>query len=280
MTGMGNAALTVLQGAGIDVAAVVTDPAPGPGFPHYPCEDLIALCGELRIPVWTDVRLRDQAALRRIIACQPDAVLVATSRKIIPDELVQRLDGRVINCHPSLLPRHRGPTPIPWTIEHGECETGLTFVQPTAELDAGPLWFQCRTPIDPEETTGELRYRLDQVLLPQTLPNVVRGVVSRRLTPTPQTGPASYEHRFQDCVGDVEWAAMPAVACLRRFRARTPFPGAFVEFQGRRYQLMRLRSTGAPPQSPPGTVRMNHLGMLVIDVDDGELIGTAVYREP
>jgi len=273
MTGMGNAALGALQRAGIDVVAVITDPRASPGFPHYPCEELSAACARRDVAVWANLRLDGPDAVERIAACRADALVIATSPKIVSDEVVHALEGRVINCHPSLLPRHRGPTPIPWTIECGDQETGLTFIRPTAVLDAGPVWSQCRTRIDGEETAGELRYRLDHVLLPQVLPEVVRGVVTSRLTAELQTGEASREKRFDAVVGDVDWRTMSVVACLRRFRARTPYPGAHVAIDGHECRLTRLRRAGEETLGPPGTVRRNHLGVVMIDVVDGRLIG-------
>jgi methionyl-tRNA formyltransferase len=274
LTGMGNAALACLRRAGADVAAVVTDPIAGPGFPHYPCQDLIDFCQTQNVPIWTGVRLRDADAVARIVGTRPDVVVIATSPKVVPDALVQRMQGRVINCHPSLLPRHRGPTPISWTIECGDKETGLTYIQPTADLDAGPVWSQARVPVDPNETAGELRYRLDQVLLPATLPAVVQDVAAGRLTPRPQTGVATTEKRYQDTVPDIDWARMSATECLRRFRARTPWPGAHVTCAGRPARLTGLRGVGPVPAAPPGTVVANHLGSVTIDVVDGRLAGT------
>ena len=274
LTGMGNAALTCLRHAGADVAVVITDPVAGPGFPHYPCRDLIDLCQAHQVPIWTGMRLRDADAVTRIVGVRPDVLVIATSPKIVPDDLVERMQGRVINCHPSLLPRHRGPTPIPWTIECGDNQTGLTYIQPTPDLDAGPVWSQARVPVDPDETAGELRYRLDQVLLPNTLPTVAQDVASGRLTPRPQTGVATTEKRYQDTVGDIEWTAMSAADCLRRFRARTPWPGAHVTLAGCSVRLTDLRATGLAPTAPPGSIMADPPGGVAIDVVDGRLLGT------
>jgi len=273
LTGMGNAALTCLRHAGADVAVVITDPVAGPGFPHYPCRDLIDLCQAHQVPIWTGIRLRDADAVTRIVGVRPDVLVIATSPKIVPDDLVERMQGRVINCHPSLLPRHRGPTPIPWTIERGDVEAGLTYIQPTADLDAGPVWSQARVPVDPNETAGDLRHRLDQVLLPATLPVVVQDVAAGRLTPRPQTGIATVEKRYQGTIPDIDWARMSATDCLRRFRARTPWPGAHVTLAGGSVRLTDLRATGQPQAAPPGSVSFDHLPYVTIDVVDARLAG-------
>jgi methionyl-tRNA formyltransferase len=56
-----------------------------------------------------------------------------------------------LNGHPSLLPLHRGPTPVSWAIRAGEDEIGITFHKMDAELDTGPIFAQRRVPL------GELR---------------------------------------------------------------------------------------------------------------------------
>lgn len=270
MTGMGNAALAALVDAGVNVPAVITEPASGPGFPHYPCVPLTELCRQRGVPVRSDLHL----------TADPDALVIATSHRIIPDDLIRRLGGRVINCHPALLPRHRGPTPIPWTIEQGDTETGLTYIRPTAELDAGPIWRQVRTPIRPDETAGALRYRLDQVLVPQTLPELVRDVVAARVEPQPQTGPSTYEGRFPAMLGAADWASLSTAAALRRFRACTPFPGTFVTCGTNRLRLTHLRAMGSQPMAPPGTVRRTDDDVILINTRDGQLAGRAVSDTP
>jgi methionyl-tRNA formyltransferase len=196
LTGMGNAALTALRTAGIDVQAVITDASAGPGFPHYPCEELVALCSRYRLDTWTGFDFRASGAVEQIVAAAPDVVIIATSPKIVPAALVAAVGGRVINCHPSLLPRHRGPTPIPWTLECGDTETGISYIQPTAELDAGPIWSQVRVPVYPVDTAGALRYRLDQEVVPATLPAVAFAVARGQITATPQVGAATREPRY------------------------------------------------------------------------------------
>jgi methionyl-tRNA formyltransferase len=274
MTGMGNAALRAMLDADIDVVAVITDHDRGPGFPYYPCRDLLSACMHEDIPAWTGVRLRDPDTLNRIRAARADAFVIATSAKIVPDPIIAAFDGRVINCHPSLLPRHRGPTPIPWTIECGDAETGITFIQPNAELDAGPIWHQERIPVQPADTAGTLRCRLDQVILPAALPAVVRGVVDGTLTPAPQTGAATYEPRHREELDDVDWNHQTADDCLRRFRARAPYPGTRVALNGHRCPLLHLARVGDRPLHPAGRLAHNHLGQVLIDVVDGRLLGT------
>ncbi len=270
MTGMGNAALTALRAAGIDVAAVITDPVAGQGFPHYPCRDLIADARDAGVPVWTGLNLRSEHALERVLSVAPDALVIATSPKIVGAALVDALAGRAINCHPSLLPRHRGPTPVAWTIACGDAAAGITFIQPIPELDAGPVWRVVRTPVDANETAGELRQRLDQVELPAALPGVVADVIHNRITPRPQMGAPTSERHFVKALASIDFGKTVTADCLRWFRAATPYPGMPIAGAG------FLTSLAAADDAAilPGDMSLAADGTCLIGAADGVLRGT------
>jgi methionyl-tRNA formyltransferase len=84
-------------------------------------------------------------------AVRPDLVVCfGFPWKIPPDALAVPTLGW-INCHPSLLPKHRGPIPIAWAIRHGDEEIGVTFHRMDAELDTGPILAQRTTPLGEPE---------------------------------------------------------------------------------------------------------------------------------
>lgn len=68
-----------------------------------------------------------------------------------------------INLHPSLLPRYRGPGPIPWAIINGERETGVTVQKVEKELDKGGIILQKKVPINDLETAADLERRLSRL---------------------------------------------------------------------------------------------------------------------
>jgi methionyl-tRNA formyltransferase len=107
-----------------------------------------------------------QEVLRRLAA---DLFVVCDYGQILSHETLSlaRLGG--INLHGSLLPKYRGAAPVNWAIYHGETETGVTVIQMTARLDAGPCLVQRRTPIDPHETAADLEPRLAEMGAPAVL---------------------------------------------------------------------------------------------------------------
>ena len=114
----------------------------------------------LGLPVYQWPSLRQPEALATLAGLRADLILVAAYGQYIPDEVVALPPRGCLNLHPSLLPRHRGASPVAAAILAGDAETGVTVLFVTAEMDAGDVLAQERTPIGPEETTGTLTARL------------------------------------------------------------------------------------------------------------------------
>jgi len=109
-----------------------------------------------------------------------DIVCLAGFMRIFSDGFATRWTGRMINIHPSLLPRHKGLSPQQQALDAGDSETGCTVHWMTAELDAGPGILQARVPILPGDTADELSARIlaeEHKLYPKALALVANGSV-------------------------------------------------------------------------------------------------------
>lgn len=91
---------------------------------------------------------------------EPDMIISIYYRTIITPAVIDRVKGRIFNAHPSLLPRHRGCSSIPWAMIEGDKETGVTFHYIDEGIDTGPIIAQMPTPIDPTDTQATLQARL------------------------------------------------------------------------------------------------------------------------
>lgn len=176
--------LSALVNAGFLVAAVVTKPDTPRGRGNVmtpPAVKLFAL--EHNIPVWQPSRLADIIDnIKQIEA--PIGVLVSFG-KIIPVSIIDLFTPGIINVHPSLLPMYRGPSPIESAIKNRDAKTGVTIMQLSPEMDAGPIYTQVPYALDQTETKPELYDTLGQLgasLLVQKLPSIIDGT----LQPTEQ----------------------------------------------------------------------------------------------
>ena len=97
---------------------------------------------------------------------QPDLLVTAAYGQILSPALlaIPRLGG--INLHGSILPAYRGAAPVARAIQNGETETGVTVIRMTPRIDAGGIAATAATPIEPDETAGELEERLATIGAP------------------------------------------------------------------------------------------------------------------
>ncbi len=101
------------------------------------------------------------AALRACLdAVQPDIICHAGFMRILTPKTVQRYEGRMLNIHPSLLPKYPGLHVIQRALDAGDTEAGCTVHEVTADLDAGPILGQARVPVLPGDTEATLAARV------------------------------------------------------------------------------------------------------------------------
>jgi len=193
------------------------------------------------LPVRQPARLDDKE-LAAILALRPEVLVWSAYGNKIPKALLAAVSGRALNVHASLLPRWRGAAPIAHAILAGDPETGVTLMEGTAELDAGPILAQTRTKIG-DETRGELEERLAGFggeLLERETPAYLAGKLVRRPQDLRQVTLAP---RLPPREGELD-LARPAAELVRRVRAYTPDPGAFITFRGQRIGVVRAAVAG------------------------------------
>ena len=112
------------------------------------------------IPALTPRRLRDPEALDQIGQLDPALLVLADYGRLVPPDWLALPAHGALNVHPSLLPRHRGASPIPAAILAGDTETGVTLMRMDEGLDTGPIVAQVRVPLHGFEVAPELEARL------------------------------------------------------------------------------------------------------------------------
>lgn len=126
----------------------------------------------------------EHAMIENLDQTQPDFVLLAGFMRILTNEFISHYEGRLLNIHPSLLPKFKGLHTHDRAIEAGECEHGASVHFVTTELDGGPLIAQARVPVMPDDTPDILAKRVLTVEH-QLYPAVVGALVSGKVVTTP-----------------------------------------------------------------------------------------------
>ena len=123
----------------------------------------------------------ERGVVEQIEAHRADIIVLAGFMRVLSPEFTSRYEGRVINIHPALLPKHRGLHTHARVLEAGDTEHGASVHFATAELDGGPVVLQSRVAVRPAETESELAARVlrtEHVILPK----VIGWLADERLT--------------------------------------------------------------------------------------------------
>ena len=129
-------------------------------------------------PFGKDRAAFEAALLQEIEAARPDILCLAGFMRILTPGFIQRFEGRMLNIHPSLLPKYPGLHTHARALAAGDREAGCTVHEVTADLDAGPILGQARVPVLPGDTEASLAARvltLEHRLYPAVLRRFAMG---------------------------------------------------------------------------------------------------------
>ncbi len=214
----------------------------------------------------------DVDALGRVRELAPDILVVAAYGRIFREAFLSLFPFGGINIHPSLLPRHRGATPIPAAILNGDAQTGVTIQRLALKFDTGDILAQSRHALRGDETTGTLTEALAQegaALLAAVLADIAAG---RLPTPRAQNeAEATYCRPLKKEQGIVDWGE-PAVVIERKIRAFDPWPRASTRLAGE--TLLLLKSHVHPDTLASDAARGAPGEVLAADREHGLLVRT------
>ena len=210
-------------------------------------------------------RLRAPEAVESVLALRPRLAVLADYGQLVPPALLDLPFG-ALNLHPSLLPRHRGASPIPATILAGDRETGVTLMRMDAGLDTGPIVAVQRVALTGRETGPELEDRL-QVVAADLLERSAGPWIRGELIAVPQPGAgATLTRPLRREDGRLD-PARPAANLERQVRAYQPWPGSWIELSTGRITVWRASAAG--DDGEPGTIVRDGLattaGRLVLE---------------
>jgi methionyl-tRNA formyltransferase len=263
--------LAALLEAGFPVAFVVTQPDRPVGRHAGPRPSAVgAFAAERGLAVEKPERVRGNSELaERLSAARPDVIAVVAYGRLFPLELLRLPPLGCVNVHASLLPRHRGASPVQAAILAGDRETGVATMKMEEGLDTGPVYLERRVAIGERETAGELSHRLAVVggeLLVATLEGLAAGTLAAR----PQAGEPSVCRTIHREDGAINWA-LCAGELARRLRAFTPWPGLYTFFEGERVKILEAREVAGRGSREPGTFRLEG-GELFVEAGAGSAL--------
>jgi methionyl-tRNA formyltransferase len=207
----------------------------------------------------------------------PEVMVTMAYGRILPKELLEAPSSACLNIHASLLPRHRGASPIQSAIASGDHESGVSIMHMEEGLDTGDVILEKRIPLRRRETAGSLSERL-ALLAPEALEEALilmgRGGAPRH--PQDQslatvTGKITREQTL------IDWSR-PARELERKIRSLQPHPGAVasLELPDGRSLVLKIHSAIVVRRisgSPGSILRADIRGILVACGEGGLLLG-------
>ena len=222
----------------------------------------------LGIPTLTMTKETYAEGVEAVRAARPDAIIVVAFGLILRRDLLDMAEFGCINVHASLLPRHRGVSPIQAAILAGDEVTGCTTMRIDEGVDTGNILLRAETPIAPDDTAGTLTARLAGLgagLLLRTLDGVFDGSVHEVVQ---DNALATVTKKIRKHHGLIDWTRS-AVELERRVRAMTPWPSAYSFLNGRRLLIDAVLVASPTTNAAPGTVVS--LDPLVVACGEGAL---------
>ena len=203
------------------------------------------------LPVFQPEKL-DAEAHAAMKALTPDLVLVVAYGRILREDFIAIPRIGTLNLHASLLPRHRGASPIQTAVAEGDAETGFALMRIVRELDAGPVAAVERVAIGPLDTAADVEARLALAAIPllaRTLPLIARGDIPF----IAQDNDLATFCRLLDKADGVLDFHQPAAALAARINGLHPWPSVVVDVAGTPVKLGLAEATGGP-HAAPGTI--------------------------
>jgi methionyl-tRNA formyltransferase len=228
--------------------------------------EIVQAAREHHIPVFQPRLLHE--ATDQLQACGAEVGVLVAYGKIVPAAILELFPRGIINIHPSLLPRHRGPTPIESIILNGESQTGVSVMQLAIGMDSGPVYAQQAVPLHGTESKAELAASLLELgkdLLLTSLPGILDG----SLQPTPQDHTqATYDKLLTKELSVLDWRK-PAMQLAREVRAYLDWPRSRTTLEG--VDVIVTAAHAAAGHGQPGELYRNG-NELGVHTSDGILV--------
>jgi methionyl-tRNA formyltransferase len=263
----GASVLEALLERGEDVVAVYCAPDKE-GKPPDPMAEAAGKAGiELRQPDLFET----ESAAADLAELKPDLMVMAFVTLLVPEPVLNTPTHGTIQYHPSLLPRHRGPSAINWAIIQGDAKTGVAIFWPDDGLDTGPVLLLKEVEIEHDDTLGSLYF---DKLFPLGVEAMVESVDLVREGKAPKIAQdearATYESWCRREDAEIDWSK-PVRDVYNLIRGTNPRPGAWTTIDGEEVGILDSERVDGDSGARPGHVVEVDGDRLVVAADGGAI---------
>lgn len=260
------ATLLNLKKNGYEIKAIISKNNTGKSSRKYRELEVERFASENNIPFHMPTKIIDLK--EEIEAMGAEIGILVAYGKIVPASVFNIFPHGIINIHPSLLPKGRGPTPIESAILNGLSETGVSIMQLAEAMDAGPVYAQQKISIDNKKITKqELALELlgaGSDLVVKILP----GILNNEITPKPQNEKeASYNQLIYKTDGKIAWNK-PAAEIDREIRAYASWPKSSAKLGNIEVIVTKARVNPSEPSQLEGKISVENEEIVVTTKKD------------
>ncbi|HPG30448.1 MAG TPA: formyltransferase family protein [bacterium] len=251
MIGLGSTCLSKLISSNVEIALVITEPAPDnrllneelksmenirkQTFSEYIKYNYIRdICVKNKIPCCFPSDLNtDKELICKIKQSGADTLAVCTFDKKISNEIIS-IFKTAINLHPAILPDYAGPAPVVWTIRNNEKYSGVSAHLLTGKMDGGDIISISKFPVEKNETGSSLNYKIMNYFAPALLINVLQDISANRIKPVGQDFSRRRYYPSYDCsMSEIDFEKMTAEEINRIVKAGNFYYPAFFKINNK-----------------------------------------------
>ena len=190
---------------------------------------------DFRIPQNLNNNIEEYEFLKKLNA---DLAIVVAYGQLIPKKFLSLTKKGFINIHASILPKWRGAAPIQRSIMNLDFETGISIMKINEKLDSGPISNSYKIKIGYNDNAQDISERLSVLAAKKILDNVDNILDDKAKFIEQDHSKASYAKKIDKSEGKISWDDK-AVKILGKINGLYPTPGAFFNFKGERYKILK-----------------------------------------
>ena len=190
---------------------------------------------DIRTPGYLENNEKEYQFIKKL---DVDLAIVVAYGKIIPKEYLDLTKKGFVNIHGSILPKWRGAAPIQRSIMNLDNETGISIMKIVEELDSGPVSNIYKIKLNQNENAKKISERLALLAADKILNNVSDILEGKAKFIDQDHAKATYAKKIEKIEGKINWSDM-ASRILGKINGLFPFPGAFFNFKGERFKVLK-----------------------------------------
>ena len=236
-----------------------------------PVDPIKTFAEEKGLPIYQPGNFKDVEYLDAMRALNADLCVMAYVILFVPEEARDIPTHGSICFHPSILPKHRGPSSINWPIIGGATKSGLTFFWPDDGLDEGEILLQKHIDITPDDTLGTVYF---EKIFPLGIEATLEAIALVKAGNPPRivqdSSLATYESWCRKADAEIDWSK-PSADVYNLIRGTNPQPGSWTTHDGNELKVFdcaKVEASGKPGE----VVAVSDEGITVATKDGGILV--------